>query len=324
MWSGFICVLFVTVISLSNAQFPPRLQIPGALPVLDNSRSFQIRQQRLNAQDFVPKPRRPNPIPAREIRPVIEEEQDNYPSAQPQPQSSLSSFDAEVNKLSIPALASAVRQSDLDEPNLRPSPLPFRPEKPIPILRDQIREKPQPSLRPVAQSRPAPRPIRPVVRQEIDIDDEENIPRQPVRQQKPRPQPAPQQYRPAPALRPAPRPQYDDDEQNRRKKPVVQILRKYRTDNPDGSITWGFENEDGTFKEETLGIDCVIKGKYGYVDPEGVKREFEYEAGNKCDPRDAELDEVEDEDLPQQAPKPLPKKPIGKPQFQYRPQLAPN
>lgn len=66
----------------------------------------------------------------------------------------------------------------------------------------------------------------------------------------------------------------DDDEIGRKRKPVVQILRKYRTDNEDGSITWGFENEDGTFKEETLGTDCVISGKYGYVDPEGVKRYY--------------------------------------------------
>lgn len=44
-----------------------------------------------------------------------------------------------------------------------------------------------------------------------------------------------------------------DEEEQTRKKPVVQILRKYRTDNADGSITWGFENEDGTFKEENIG-----------------------------------------------------------------------
>lgn len=76
------------------------------------------------------------------------------------------------------------------------------------------------------------------------------------------------------AFRSAPRPKQipDDDEIGRKRKPPVQILRKYRTDNEDGSITWGFENEDGTFKEETLGTDCVNRGKYGYVDPEGVKR----------------------------------------------------
>lgn len=56
------------------------------------------------------------------------------------------------------------------------------------------------------------------------------------------------------------------------KKPVAQILRKYREENPDGSITWGFENDDGSFKEETIGIDCITRGVYGYVDPDGEKR----------------------------------------------------
>lgn len=92
-------------------------------------------------------------------------------------------------------------------------------------------------------------------------------------------------------------PRTDDypEEEDRRRKPTVQILRKYRVDNEDGSITWGFENEDGTFKEETLGTDCIIRGKYGYVDPEGVKREYSYEAGNKCD-------EPEEEELPELPP----------------------
>lgn len=62
-----------------------------------------------------------------------------------------------------------------------------------------------------------------------------------------------------------------------------QVLRRYRDDNPDGSITWGFENDDGTFKEETIGVDCVTRGKYGYVDPEGVKREYSYQSGIPCD-----------------------------------------
>lgn len=61
------------------------------------------------------------------------------------------------------------------------------------------------------------------------------------------------------------------------------MLRRYRDDNPDGSITWGFENDDGTFKEETIGVDCVTRGKYGYVDPEGVKREYSYQSGIPCD-----------------------------------------
>uniref|UniRef100_A0A2S2NBU9 Larval cuticle protein 16/17 n=1 Tax=Schizaphis graminum TaxID=13262 RepID=A0A2S2NBU9_SCHGA len=72
-------------------------------------------------------------------------------------------------------------------------------------------------------------------------------------------------------------------DKQRAKKPVSQVLRRYRDDNPDGSITWGFENDDGTFKEETIGVDCVTRGKYGYVDPEGVKREYSYQSGIPCD-----------------------------------------
>lgn len=95
--------------------------------------------------------------------------------------------------------------------------------------------------------------------------------------------------RPRPAFRePRPQNQYDADEQPeapvrhrqqqrvaavpvaakqhfepqtgvREKKPVAQILRKYRDENEDGSITWGFENDDGSFKEESIGIDCITR-----------------------------------------------------------------
>lgn len=100
------------------------------------------------------------------------------------------------------------------------------------------------------------------------------------------------------AARIPPRPQYSEDEDRlqRRRKPQVQILRKYRTDNEDGSITWGFENDDGTFKEENLGSDCITRGKYGYIDPDGVRREYKYETGNRCpDGREALPDELPEE-----------------------------
>lgn len=73
----------------------PRLQIPGAV-LVQGSRS-PFRQQRINALNtgFVPRPRRPPP-PLRDIRPVVEEEEENYPSS---PASSISSFDAEVSKI---------------------------------------------------------------------------------------------------------------------------------------------------------------------------------------------------------------------------------
>ncbi|CAL7939345.1 unnamed protein product [Xylocopa violacea] len=77
----------------------------------------------------------------------------------------------------------------------------------------------------------------------------------------------------------------------RGKKPVAQIIRRYRNDNADGSITWGFENDDGSYKEEIIGVDCITRGKYGYIDPDGIRREYTYETGIKCDEEQREEDE---------------------------------
>ena len=60
-----------------------------------------------------------------------------------------------------------------------------------------------------------------------------------------------------------------------RKRGRVANIHSYRVTNEDGSITWGYENEDGSFKEETIGVDCVTHGKYGYIDPTGEVREIE-------------------------------------------------
>lgn len=128
--------------------------------------------------------------------------------------------------------------------------------------------------------------------------------------ERPAPVPSPKQYRPAPQqiVQQRPRVQqqaqhFDEDrplsrqqqEDERRKKPVAQILRKWREEHEDGSITWGFENDDGSFKEETIGIDCVTRGSYGYVDPDGEKREYTYETGILCDPN--KRDEEDEEEL---------------------------
>lgn len=50
-----------------------------------------------------------------------------------------------------------------------------------------------------------------------------------------------------------------NSQRNEERKPVAQILRKYREENEDGTITWGFENDDGSFKEEVIGTDCVTR-----------------------------------------------------------------
>ncbi|KAF7271499.1 uncharacterized protein LOC143201328 [Rhynchophorus ferrugineus] len=79
------------------------------------------------------------------------------------------------------------------------------------------------------------------------------------------------------------------------KTPPVQTIRNYNKVNDDGSFTFGYEAADGSFKEETRGTDCVVRGKYGYVDPDGNKREFTYVSGNPCDPNAPK----EEEDLPE-------------------------
>lgn len=86
------------------------------------------------------------------------------------------------------------------------------------------------------------------------------------------------------------------------KPPPVQTIRNYNKVNDDGSFTFGYEAADGSFKEETRGADCVVRGKYGYIDPDGNKREFSYVSGNPCDPNapkdeEEELPEKEEEEL---------------------------
>lgn len=78
------------------------------------------------------------------------------------------------------------------------------------------------------------------------------------------------------------------------KAPPVQTIRNYNKVNDDGSFTFGYEAADGSFKEETRGTDCVVRGKYGYVDPDGNKREFTYVSGNPCDPNAPKDDDIED------------------------------
>ncbi|XP_053681851.1 PAX-interacting protein 1-like [Sabethes cyaneus] len=105
--------------------------------------------------------------------------------------------------------------------------------------------------------------------------------------------------------------------------PPVQTIRNYNKVNDDGSFTFGYEAADGSFKEETRGTDCVVRGKYGYIDPDGNKREFTYVSGNPCDPNNPEGSEEEEEkseeesneNVPQNyprrpsAPRPIPTRP---------------
>lgn len=96
------------------------------------------------------------------------------------------------------------------------------------------------------------------------------------------------------------------------REPPVQTIRNYSKVNDDGSFTFGYEAADGSFKEETRGTDCVVRGKYGYVDPDGNKREFTYVSGNPCDPNAPQEEEKEssEESGEENVPQNLPKRPI--------------
>merc|ERR1712117_716089 len=78
----------------------------------------------------------------------------------------------------------------------------------------------------------------------------------------------------------------------------VSILRYVDTQNIDGSYTYGYEAADGTYKLETRYVDGRVKGKYGYIDPEGNLREASYgaEAGRGFEPK------IEGVELPVVAP----------------------
>merc|ERR1712176_1073724 len=67
----------------------------------------------------------------------------------------------------------------------------------------------------------------------------------------------------------------------------VPILRYVNNQNIDGSYTYGYEAADGTYKLETRYTDGRVKGKYGYIDPEGNLREASYgaEAGRGFEPQ---------------------------------------
>lgn len=96
--------------------------------------------------------------------------------------------------------------------------------------------------------------------------------------------------------------------------PPVQTIRNYNKVNDDGSFTFGYEAADGSFKEETRGTDCVVRGKYGYIDPDGNKREFTYVSGNPCDPNNpdgSEEEEKSEEESNENVPQNYPRRPLA-------------
>ena len=113
----------------------------------------------------------------------------------------------------------------------RPTPTAAAPPQPQRVA--VIRTRPSAAVRPeppapVQVTRPRPKPIqpRPIIDQN-QLQDEQHSQQQ--------------------------------QQQQRRQRPVAQTIRKWRDENEDGSITWGYENDDGSFKEELIGTDCVTK-----------------------------------------------------------------
>lgn len=74
-----------------------------------------------------------------------------------------------------------------------------------------------------------------------------------------RPRPKPIQARPVLEQNQIPLQERESQQSSRRQRPVAQTIRKWREENEDGSITWGYENDDGSFKEELIGTDCITK-----------------------------------------------------------------
>ncbi|XP_066939445.1 uncharacterized protein [Macrobrachium rosenbergii] len=83
---------------------------------------------------------------------------------------------------------------------------------------------------------------------------------------------------------------------DRTTEPPVETIRRYSYFDEQGNYVFGYEAADGSFKEEVRRLDCVVEGKYGYIDPEGVRREFTYTSGNKCDPN--AIPDPETQDFP--------------------------
>ena len=94
-----------------------------------------------------------------------------------------------------------------------------------------------------------------------------------------------------------PRPDNEKKGQRQPNRPAgddaVGTVERYSHTNEDGSFTFGYIAEDGSFREETRGVDCITRGKYGYIDPDGKKREFTYVSGLPCDIGDEEQPDEE-------------------------------
>lgn len=273
--------LLIACTTMAMAQYdnptPPRLSIPGAIPIpirqAQGGRPFKNERQ-IHSPNIVkirrPLVSRPQPINAitaqtpraitlnEEAKPVIEEYEDesNEPFV-PQlisnpPQQPPHQQQQQVQQQSTQALFSNdqnIFENDDQSPVSR-----FQPQdRPAP-QRAQERFVPIDVPQPVQRFNPTPQAQPPKPNQYRAQRPTYREP-QPQRNQY---QPEPEQIRQVPARVADVKPRPHSSEQ-RERKPVAQILRKYREENEDGTITWGYENDDGSFKEEVIGTDCVTR-----------------------------------------------------------------
>ena len=142
-------------------------------------------------------------------------------------------------------------------------------EKPAPVPQPQVLEIEEiPTQRPLRLS-----PLTSQVREE-----------QPSRAQRVRTRGGvPNRRRPRPEGEEAGRGEEPRRRPNGPREEPVATLERYSHKNDDGSFTFGYVGADGSFREETRGADCITRGKYGYIDPDGVKREYTYTSGLPCE-----------------------------------------
>uniref|UniRef100_A0A6P4ELT7 Proline-, glutamic acid- and leucine-rich protein 1 n=1 Tax=Drosophila rhopaloa TaxID=1041015 RepID=A0A6P4ELT7_DRORH len=325
-----LIALVCSALALVEAQnYPQRLSIPGAVasPGSQPHRQPVLRVRRpgpsLRQQNAI-LPAVTQRIALEEPRPVTEAEEDEQPepylpnilreqqlaqAQQSQFQQAAAAFLAGQQPVEQPSPVQQFLQTEDSQPAaILPAPARFpaeRPSIPTPLNRPSAfndfgigrfensqrfgLERPTPTA--AAPPPPPPQPHRVAV-----------VRTRPASAAVLRPEP----LAPQPVARPRPKPvqprpiidqnQLQDDraeqqQQQRRRQPVSQTIRKWREENEDGSITWGYENDDGSFKEELIGTDCITKGTYGYIDPDGNKREYHYETGIKCDPNNRNTEE---------------------------------
>jgi len=196
--------------------------------------------------------------------------------------------------------------------------------KPVLIARRPLQHRPQLDVenerQPVVVVRQSPRVLQQRAReqqQEAATEEEDEQPQVIIRQQ---PTKAGLRSQSPQAQQLVQQRLKQQEQPQQQKEPTAQTIRNFNKLNDDGSFTFGYEADDGSFKEETRGTDCVVRGKYGYVDPDGNKREFTYVQGNPCDPNAVAAEEEDDQpgkpgeeenipaNIPANAGRPKPKK----------------